>query len=92
MRKTKILVISVIVISIIVSSVYVIAYPSIFMPGANAPLIGFERGKTVKVADNLYYGPYPTDDEFRLLKDKGFTTVVSFMSTNIPAENNLINH
>jgi hypothetical protein len=73
------------------SAVYVIAYPSILIPGANTPLIGFERGKTVKVTDDLYYGPYPTDDEFQLLMRDGFKVFVSLLSRDVEEERMWIN-
>jgi hypothetical protein len=48
----------------------------------------FVRGNITRFGNSLYFGPYPIDDEFQLLKKNGFKVFVSLLtpkvSTDIP--------
>ncbi|HET7149486.1 MAG TPA: hypothetical protein VFI73_13425, partial [Candidatus Nitrosopolaris sp.] len=37
----------------------------------------FVRGNVTRFGNSVYFGPYPTDDEFQLLKKNGFNVFVS---------------
>jgi protein tyrosine phosphatase (PTP) superfamily phosphohydrolase (DUF442 family) len=88
-KTTKLIVAGISAITII-GIVYLVAYPSTVIKGANAPVVGFERGDIRQVSDTIYYGPFPSELEIRELKSKGFTTIVTFLSPAIPAEAQLI--
>ncbi|MBI1820226.1 MAG: hypothetical protein HY036_10860 [Nitrospirae bacterium] len=52
--------------------------------------MALERGP-VSQTGNLYFGPYPTDDEFTKLKKIGIKRIVSLLDERIPYEHILLN-
>lgn len=54
------------------------------LPGA------FERGRIQKVADNVYLGPMPTDEEFTALPNFQVTDVISLLNQSVPFEKEFI--
>ncbi|MGC8595588.1 MAG: hypothetical protein ACP5MI_08295 [Candidatus Kryptoniota bacterium] len=52
----------------------------------------FERGLIQKVAENVYLGPMPTDEEFKALPDFQVTDVISLLNQSVPFEKEFIRH
>lgn len=46
----------------------------------------FVRGNITRFGNSLYFGPYPIDDEFQLLKKNGFKVFVSLLTPNVPTD------
>ena len=46
----------------------------------------FVRGNITRFGNSLYFGPYPTDDEFQLLKKNGFNIFVSLLTPKVPTD------
>jgi hypothetical protein len=46
----------------------------------------FVRGNITRFGNSLYFGPYPTDDEFQLLKKNGFNVFVSLLTPKVPTD------
>jgi hypothetical protein len=46
----------------------------------------FERGNITKFSNSIYFGPYPTDDEFTVLKKNGFSVFVSLLTPKVPTD------
>ena len=63
-------------------------YANLFEP-VRFPL-RFFRGEAVAVTENLWLGPYPTEDELRLLRRQGVEALVSLLDPSMPFEAPLI--
>lgn len=61
---------------------------NLFQPDAFP--ISFVRGEAREAAPGVIVGPYPTDDELRLLKNNGVTEVVSLMHPESAVESALV--
>jgi hypothetical protein len=46
----------------------------------------FERGNITKFSNSIYFGPYPTDDEFTVLKKNGFGVFVSLLTPKVATD------
>ena len=46
----------------------------------------FERGNITKFSNSIYFGPYPTDDEFTKLKKNGFSVFVPLLTPKVPTD------
>ena len=46
----------------------------------------FVRGNITRFGNSVYFGPYPIDDEFQLLKKNGFDVFVSLLTPNVPTD------
>lgn len=46
----------------------------------------FVRGNITRFGNSVYFGPYPTDDEFQLLKKNGFNVFVSLLTSKVPTD------
>ena len=46
----------------------------------------FVRGNITRFGNSLYFGPYPIDDEFQLLKKTGFNVFVSLLTPKVPTD------
>jgi hypothetical protein len=46
----------------------------------------FVRGNITRFGNSLYFGPYPIDDEFQLLKKTGFNIFVSLLTPKVPTD------
>jgi tetratricopeptide (TPR) repeat protein len=77
-----------IVLIIALSSLIVGAYLVLINP--NNPLTNLFRSKISDADANIVIGPYPLEDDIRLLKDHNVTTIVSLLDPNLPYENTLL--
>lgn len=48
------------------------------------------RAQTSAVQNNVIFGPYPTEEDFRALKGRGVTTIVSLLNPDVPYESVLL--
>lgn len=48
------------------------------------------RAELSNVENNVIFGPYPTEEDFKVLKDKGVTRIVSLLNPAVPYENVLL--
>ncbi len=46
----------------------------------------FERGNITKFSNSIYFGPYPTDEEFTVLKKNGFGVFVSLLTPKVATD------
>lgn len=79
-------------IGILASSALTIAlYPVLSLIQKREMPLVFERGSIAKVSDNVYVGPYPNDDEFKIMANTQVTTIVSLLNSDLnPAEAQLV--
>lgn len=48
------------------------------------------RAQQTELRNNVIFGPYPTEEDFRALKSRGVTTVVSLLNPDVPHEKVLL--
>jgi hypothetical protein len=71
------------------SSTATVARTATIAPKISSPSLlptKFVRGNITRFGNSLYFGPYPTDDEFQLLKKNGFNVFVSLLTPKVPTD------
>jgi tetratricopeptide (TPR) repeat protein len=81
--KTRILIFSIIIASMIYSGFYLLVNP-------DNTLMRMFRGKISDVDSNIIIGPYPTEADFKRLKNNQVKMIISLLNTDLPYEKILL--
>jgi len=82
-RQTTLWVLTAVVMLGFVFAVFLVLAPDRFP-------VNFVRGEVVKVREDLLLGPYPVEEELRVLKRLGVEEVVSLLDADSPVEGHLV--